>query len=292
MYCKSKAYTTFTIINIIFIGAVGILCILPLINVLAVSLSAKHAADAGLVNLVPIDFTLDAYKETLNNVNFLNAIGISVIRTIIGTSIQLILLFLAAYPLSLDDRTFKGRNFFAWYFVFTMLFSAGLIPWFLTVNSLGLTNTIWALVLPGAVPVFSLVLMINFFRGIPSELREAALIDGAGHIRVLFRIYLPISLPSIATIGLMSIVGHWNSWFDGMILISDYTKYPLATFLQTVVVAMDFTKMNIDPSELVNLSTRTLKAAQVFIASIPVLMVYPFLQRYFIKGMTLGSVKE
>jgi putative aldouronate transport system permease protein len=173
-----------------------------------------------------------------------------------------------------------------------MLFNGGLVPWYIMIQKLSLMNTIWALILPSALNVWNIILMMNFFRGVPRDLEEAALIDGANHFTTLLRIYLPVSLPAIATISLFTMVYHWNSWFDGLVLINDYRKYPLATFLQTIIVQRDFSKVSIDPSELVNISERTVKAAQIFIAALPILLVYPFLQRFFVKGMVLGAVKE
>jgi putative aldouronate transport system permease protein len=240
----------------------------------------------------PVGFTVDAYKKTLLNPNFLRSLVISVERAALGTALTMLLISMAGYALSKDDRVFKGRTFYAWLFVITMLFSGGLIPNYLLVRGIGIANSIWALVLPGAVAVFSLILIINFFRGIPKELEEASLMDGAGHFKTLFFIYLPLSLPSVATLALFSIVGHWNSWFDGLIYMDDFNNYPLATFLQTVIVQQDFSKLDLDMDQLENLSPRTVRASQVFIGALPVLLVYPFLQKYFVKGMTLGSVKE
>jgi putative aldouronate transport system permease protein len=153
-------------------------------------------------------------------------------------------------------------------------------------------NTIWALVLPVAINVFNMVLMMNFFRAVPKDLEEAALLDGAGHFKTLILVYLPVSMPAIATISLFTMVSHWNSWFDGLLYISDYRKYPLSTFLQTIIVQQDFNKINADANELQNISQRTVKAAQIFIGMLPIILVYPFLQRYFVKGIILGAVKE
>ncbi|MFC4811768.1 carbohydrate ABC transporter permease [Paenibacillus sp. GCM10023250] len=288
----SLGYRVFARFNAVFLAAAALLCIAPLLNVLAISFSSKEPADAGLVAFWPIKFTLDAYAKTFDNQNFIRSFWIAVERTALATTLTMALTCTAAYALSKEDRVFRGRTAYAWIIVFTMLFSGGLIPSYLVVYHLGLTNTIASLVLPGAANVFNVVLMMNFFRGIPKELEEAALIDGAGHFRTLLRIYLPISLPSLATLGLFTIVGNWNSWFDGLIYMSDFRNYPMSTFLQTVVAATDFTKLSMDPREFSNLSDRTLKASLIFVSALPVLAVYPFLQKYFVHGMTLGSVKE
>ncbi|GAA0306531.1 putative aldouronate transport system permease protein [Gracilibacillus halotolerans] len=293
MHYKSTSYTVFTICNYIFLGFLGIICILPLIHILAVSFSGSAPANANLVTFFPIEFTLDAWEKTLGNERFLRSLWNGIFRTALGTFISLSCMILAAYSLSKEDHEFKGRKVYVYFFIFIMLFNGGLIPTYILIQNLNLINTIWALVLPSAINVFNMILLLNFFRtGVPKTLEEAAFIDGAGHFRILFSIYLPISLPAIATIGLFTMVGQWNSWFDGLIYLSDANKYPLSTFLQTVIVQQDLSQMNVDASEMKNLSERTSKSAQIFIGALPILLVYPFLQKYFVKGIVLGSVKE
>jgi putative aldouronate transport system permease protein len=292
MYHKTLSYKIFSILNYTLLAILSFICVLPLLHVLAVSFSSKAAASANIVGLWPVGFTISSYTKLISNMNFLKALGISVVRTISGSLLTLTLIFLAAYPLSKTDSDFKWRTHYSWFFVFTMLFSGGMVPSYILVQKLGLMNKLWALILPGAVNVWLLILMLNFFRTIPKSLEEAALIDGAGHLRILASIYLPISLPSVATLALFSMVGHWNSWFDGLIYISDYRNYPLATYLQTIIVQQDFTKISIRPEDLENLSQRTVKAAQIFVGALPILMVYPFLQKYFVKGVVLGAIKE
>lgn len=230
--------------------------------------------------------------KTINNPLFLNSLGISVMRTVVGTGLTLLLAFLAAYPLSKENYVFRGRTIYAWVFVFTMIFNGGLVPFYMVINTLGLMNSFWVLVIPGAVNVWLTILLLNFFRGVPKELEEAALIDGAGHLRTLFSIYLPISLPAIATLAVFSMVFHWNSWFDGLLYMHTPNKYPLATYLQTVIVQRDLSSMSISPEDLLLMSQKTVTSAQIFIGALPILLVYPFLQKYFVKGLVLGSVKE
>jgi putative aldouronate transport system permease protein len=171
--------------------------------------------------------------------------------------------------------------------------SSGLIPWYIAIKNIGLIDSIWALVLPGAVNVFNVVLLLNFFRNLPKELEEAAFIDGAGHWRSLWNIYVPLSAPSLATLTLFTVVWHWNAWFDGLILMNSPDHYPLQSYLRTVVIDMDsMFRSTQDLTDLAEISDRTSKAAQIFLGTLPILLVYPFLQRYFIKGITLGSVKE
>ena len=174
----------------------------------------------------------------------------------------------------------------------TILFSGGLIPWYMVIRLTGLIDSIWALILPGAVPIFNVILMINFFRNIPPALEEAAYMDGAGHGTLLWRIYLPLSVPVIATVSLFVIVGHWNAWFDGLILMNSPSRYPLQSYLQTIIINPDpkmLTERDLEILKVIN--NRTTRAAQIFIAMLPILVAYPFLQRYFTTGITLGSVK-
>ncbi|ALS26379.1 carbohydrate ABC transporter permease [Paenibacillus cisolokensis] len=289
MYYKTVPYRIFSFFNHLFLITVALLCILPLVHLLAVSFSGPAPANAGLVTFWPIDFTLEAYNKTFENPNFIRSIFISVERTVLGTALSMALTATAAYALS-KEHALPGRNLYMWYFIFTMLFSGGIIPAYILITKLGLINTIWSLVLPGAVGVYNMILLLNFFRNIPRELEEAALIDGANHFRTFLNVYLPISLPSIATIALFIIVGHWNSYFDGLIYMREIEKLPLATLLQTIVVQMDFTQL--DPETVAKLSERTVKSAQIFIGTLPILLIYPFLQKYFVHGIVLGAVKE
>jgi putative aldouronate transport system permease protein len=292
MYHKSNTYKLFTVVNYTFLTLLSIACIIPLVHILAVSFSGKAAANANLVGLLPVQFTVEAYSKTLENENFLRSLWLAVQRTTLGTLISMVLVTLAAYPLSKEVQHFKRRSLYTWFFVFTMLFSGGLIPFYILIQELNMMNTIWVLIIPGAVSVWNMILLLNFFRGVPKDLEEAAFIDGAGHLRTLFSIYLPVSMPAIATLSLFSMVGHWNSWFDGLIFMTDHKNYPLATFLQTIIVQQDFSKVTVRPEDLENISQRTVKAAQIFIGMAPILLVYPFLQRFFVKGIVLGAVKE
>jgi putative aldouronate transport system permease protein len=289
---KSVSYKTFSYFNHAFLIILSALCVLPLIHVFAISLSSSSAATGNTVTFWPVNVTFEAYTETLGNSNFLHSLWIGIKRVVLGTSISMLLVVLAAYPLSKEETRFHGRTVYAWVFVFTMLFHAGLIPTYLVVKGTGLMNTIWALVIPGAVSVWNLILMLNFFRAIPKDLEEAAVMDGANHLRILFTIYLPISMPAVATLSLFSMVMHWNAWFDGMIYLSNAKDYPISTFLRSIIVSDNFSVLGLTEDEIKNISPRTVKASQVFIGALPILMVYPFLQRYFVKGVILGSVKE
>ena len=281
----------FDVFNHVFLILLALLCLLPFVHILAVSLSATAPSMGGFVTFWPIGFNLENYDKILKAGAFQSSFMISVERTLLGTAINMTLLVLAAYPLSKAEREFKGRNIFMWIFLFAMLFNGGLIPTFLVVRSLGLMDSLWALILPGALQIWSLFLMMNFFRDVPKELEEAAVIDGANHFQILWSVFLPISVPALATLTLFAAVGHWNAWFDGAIYMTRAEHYPLQTFLRTVVVQLDVTRLGINPRDLAQLSNRSLKAAQIFVTILPILVVYPLLQRYFISGLKLGAVK-
>lgn len=283
----------FDIFLIIILVAIALLCILPIWYTLAVSLSDNAAASSGRVGLWPVGFNLSSYKEIMGDRKFFNSFWISIQRVVLGSGLNFVIILLMAYPLSKGAKELPFRNVLMWILVFTMLFNGGLIPWYMTIKSLGLINNIWALVLGSSVPVFSVILVINFFRNLPKELEEAALVDGAGPWRMMIQIFVPLAGPVIATVTLFSIVYHWNEFFNGLVLMSTADHYPLQTYIQQMVVVIDANTMSAEQIQrLSELSNRTLNSAKIFIAMIPVLVVYPFLQRFFITGITLGSVKE
>jgi putative aldouronate transport system permease protein len=283
----------FQVCNLIFLAFISFLCLMPIIHILAISFSSGSAAAAGKVALWPVEFTTAAYDNVFGKPEYLRAFGISIQRVVVGTALSMLLTIVTAYPLSKDRNTFRLRTVYAWIFVFTILFNGGLIPTYLTIKSLGLIDSLGALVFPMAINVFNVILLLNFYRNLPRELEDASRIDGAGHFATLWKIYVPLSLPALATTGLFTMVGHWNSWFDGMLYMNHPENYPLQTFLQTVIIKMDFRFLKSENVELMlQLSDRTSRAAQIFVAAFPILIVYPFLQRFFIKGIVMGSVKE
>ncbi len=282
----------FVVLNYVFLTALSLTCLLPILHVLAISFSSSAMASAGEVVLWPVDFTLKSYEYVLGKEAFVQSILVTLQRVALGVTLNMLLTIVIAYPLSKEIQGFRYRTWYAWFFVFTILFSGGIIPWYFTINETGLIDTIWALILPGAVPVFNVILLLNFFRGLPKELEEAAFIDGAGHLQILFRLFVPLSKPALATILLFTVVGHWNSWFDGLVLMNRPEHYPLQSYLQTVVIMQDLSSMTLEDAKMLSeISDRTTKAAQIFLAAFPVLLVYPFLQKYFVKGIVLGSVK-
>lgn len=282
----------FPIVNTVVLVLIAVLCVFPLIHIIAISFSSSSAAAAGQVKLWPVDFTWASYEYTASRAEFWQSMWVSVKRLALGTVLNLLLTVLVAYPLSKESNALRFRLVYAWAFFLTMLFNGGLIPWYVTLKEYGLLNSIWALVLPGAVPVFSIILLLNFFREVPRELEEAALIDGASQWTTLWKIYVPISKPALATLALFAMVEHWNSWFDGLILMGNPDNYPLQSYIQTIVIQQNLS--NVSRDELLNLaliSDRTLKASQIFLGSLPIILAYPFLQKYFVKGIVLGSVK-
>lgn len=289
---ESWSRKVFRTINFLILVALTLICLLPFINVIAISFSNSYYVDSNQVLFWPKGFTLNAYRYILTRASFWSSFRMSIMRVILGGCINLVLIILTAYPLSKDNDKLHFRSFYTWFFFITMLVGGGMIPSYLLISKLGLRDTIWSLVLPGALPVFNLVLMLNFFRQVPRELEEAALIDGAGHLRTLIQIYLPVSLPSIATITLFCIVGHWNAWFDGMIYITTPSRIPMQTYLRSILIQMNVSDMSADDYELYALlANQTVKCSQIIVATIPILCVYPFLQRYFVTGIVLGSVK-
>ena len=271
-----------------------LLCILPILHTVAISLSDQAKAAAGEVFFVPKGFSLNSYAKLLNESTFLQAFWISIQRVVLALVISGGITILAAYALSKSPQVFPGRNVYLWILVFTMLFNAGTIPWYMAIRTAGIMDTIWALVLPCAVSAYNIILMMNFFRGIPSALEEAARVDGAGPWRTLLQIYVPLSKPSIGTIALFIVVYHWNNFYDGLVLMSRPSHYPLQTYIYQLTVTVDIrTISNIDTlKELLKVSGLTLNASKLVVSMVPILLVYPFLQRYFVTGLTLGAVKE
>lgn len=292
---RSAGSRLFDALNYAFMGVLALCCILPVVHIMAISFSDKSSTMAGYVSFIPRNFNLSSYNIMVNDQRFFNSFLVSIERVALGVAVQMLITVLMAYPLSKEEKDFRGRTAYAWYMFTTILIGGGLIPWYMTIRSLGLLDRIWALILPGAVPVFNVVLLLNFFRQLPREMEEAAFIDGASHWQVLWRIFIPVSPPALATICLFSAIGHWNSWFDGFILMSKTDLYPLQTYVRAIV---DFSQ-NISKllggtehlEEMRKISNQTVRAAQVFLSALPIMLVYPFLQKYFMKGIIIGSVK-
>lgn len=267
-------------------------CLLPLLNTLAISFSNNSAVNANQVGILPVGFTLSSYKKLLEDNQFWRSAWISVLRVVLGTGLNMLMMILLAYPLSRSKNRFASRDIYMKLIIFAMLFNGGLIPGYIIVSKLHLLNTIWALVLPGAVPIFNVILLMNFMKGLPEALEEAAVIDGASEWTILTRVVLPISKPGLATMALFCIVNHWNDYFQGLIYMRTPSKYPLQTYIQQLTI--DVSQIT-DTQQLIyfmTISTRTLNAAKIVVATVPLLVIYPFLQRYFVTGIVIGAVKE
>ncbi len=286
----------FLVINTVLLILLAVVCMIPFFNLLATSLSSNEAVDAGAVGLIPVGFTLNAYKVLVTKVAFFRAFGYSVLRVILGTAISMAVITLGAYPLSKNAHAFRGRIFYAAFFILTMFFSGGLVPTYIIISKLRLNNTIFALVLPTAMNAWNMVLLVNFFRQVPKDLEESAKIEGAGHYRILLQIILPVSLPALATVILFTAIQHWNAWFDGTIYMQP-DKMPLQSYIYTMINEATSLRQSLtnDPNQAELLATippKTLESAQIFIAILPIIPIYPFAQKFFIKGLVLGSVKE
>lgn len=294
MKYKSKSYSIAQVFIYIVLILLSLVCVLPFVNLLAVSFSGSSAVSAGKVVFWPVDFTTYSYEYALKGGEFVASLLISVKRVVLGVGVNLVLMILTAYPLSKTGEKVAGRHIYMAFFVITMLINGGLIPTYLVVVKMGLKNSIWSLILPGALPVYNMIILMNFMRGLPAELEEAAMIDGAGVFRTLVQVVLPLLKPALATVGLFCMVSHWNDWFSGMIYMNSPKDYPLQTYLQTLLQSFeqimqqstnDYTKL------LAMMNVRTGRAAQLFLGALPIMLVYPFLQKYFTKGLVIGSVK-
>lgn len=285
---KKKKVKIGTIINYALITLLAFICLYPFLNVLAYSLSGYNAVLSGRVSFYPIDFTLDAYKEILKKATIWQSMKTTVEITLMGTALSLTLTIFAAYGLSIQDL--PGRRFLTGFILFTMYFGGGMIPTFLVVKGVGLYNTLGALFIPQAVSVFNFIVMRTFFKELPDSLQDAARIDGASYMEVLLKIVLPLSLPIIATIGLFYAVGYWNSYFEALIYIQDGEKYTLQLRLRSLLFGSELSSAADDVGATV-VMTQSLKMATVAVSTIPILVVYPWLQKYFVKGVMVGSVK-
>lgn len=289
-----KKITIADTVIFLIILLLALMCLLPLLNMVAISFSDSAAATGNLVGIVPVGFTLNAYSKIMEDMQFWRSFMISVARVVLGTGINMLFTILMAYPLSKSKKEFHAQAIYMNIVIFAMLFSGGMIPTYLVVNGLKLTNTIWSLILPGAVPIANIILLMNFFRAVPKALEEAAVIDGASPIKILTNVFLPASVPCLATIALFCIVGHWNDYFSAILYITKTSNYPLQTYIRQISAEFDVSKVN-DIEKLkqyLSVSSKTLNAAKIVVSTIPLLMIYPFLQRYFVTGLVLGAVKE
>ncbi|ADM36782.1 carbohydrate ABC transporter permease [Bacillus spizizenii] len=286
---NTKAGRVFDVCNILFLGGVGAITILPFLYIIAGSFATEAELAQRSFFIFPKTFTLDAYKYVFSTPTFIRSMGVSIFITVVGTAVQLFFTFTMAYPLA--KRHVKGRNLLLNLVIFSMLFSGGMIPTYLVVKSLGLLDTYWALILPMAINPFNLIIIKNFFQQLPRELEESAKIDGCSEIGVFWRIALPLSKPVIATFALFYAVGIWNDFFHALLYINDSAKWPLQMVLRQVTILSDLTATNGDTMQNTVPPEQGIKLAVIVIATLPILAVYPFLQKHFAKGMLIGSVK-
>ncbi|WP_322201449.1 carbohydrate ABC transporter permease [Acutalibacter intestini] len=283
------------IIIYFLLSVICLVCLVPLVNTLALSFSASSAANAGKVLLWPVDPTLASYEKIITDSAYIQAIGVSCMRVLVGTAVSFVIIVTMAYPLSKSAKTFRFRNVYMWAVISTMLFSGGLIPLYMMVYNLKLINSFWSLILPCAVPVFNVILVMNYMKGLPKSVEESAELDGAKPWTILLRIVMPMCKPVLATVTLFTAVGHWNQYFDGMIYLNSPAKWPVQTYIQSLQTNLSELSTMTDPEEIARLlqvSGITFNAAKVFVALLPVMIVFPFVQKYFIGGIVLGAVKE
>lgn len=285
---ESVPYRIFRKVNAVFLVALSIACVIPFLHILAVSFSDAASTAGGKVGLVPIGFQLNAYIKIFRDGEVFRAFGITVVRMLFGTLWSMLLTISAAYPLSMGPREFFGRKFFVVFFFISMIFSGGAIPYYILIKNLGLYDSIFALVL-GALPVGNAIILMNFFRTLPREMYESASLDGASHWNILFRIYLPLAKPSVATLSLFCLVGHWNDWYSGLVYMN-VENYPLQTYIYNVMqssasFADAASKDNVAPRQAVT-------AALICLSIIPILVAFPMLQKHIKTGLVIGAVKE
>ena len=278
----------FRVVNVLVLGGFALICVLPFLNVLGSSFATPGELATRSFVVIPETFTLDAYRYILSTSTIFRALGVSVFVTAMGTFVSLLLTSFMAYALS--KPYLRGRRVINFLVIFTMLFSGGMVPTFIVVQNLGLIDSLWALILPVAINAFNFVIMRSFFQAIPDSLEEAARIDGCSDLGVFLRIVLPLSLASIATIGLFYAVGYWNTYQHAILYINDSTKWPIQVLLRQIVIVAS--GMNADASVVdVVPPAQSVKMAVIVVATLPMLLVYPFIQRYFVKGALIGSVK-
>jgi len=275
------------------LALVCVIVMYPLLFVLVASFSSPDAVMRGEVWLWPKGLTWVGYSKIFQNREILTGYMNTILYTVIGTSINLVMSIAAAYPLSRKDL--YGRNVISALLVFTMFFSGGMVPTYLLIKSLGMLNTMWALIIPGAISVYNVLIMRTFFQnGIPYEMQEAAAMDGCSNMSTLIRIVLPLSMPIIAVMILFYSVGHWNAYFSALMYLTDREKYPLTLFLREILIQGQMQEMQgigDDVHANAVMESEAIKYAVVIVANLPVLMLYPFLQKYFVKGVMIGAIK-
>ncbi len=277
--------------NVIVLAGIGSVMLLPFIHIFSVSFSSLEDVLTKEFILWPTNWSMDAYRAIFASNQFINSIGVTIYITVVGTIISLVLTASMAYALT---RNILGQRIILLGVIFTILFNAGMIPVYLVVKATGIMNTLWALIIPSAISSFNLIVIRQFFLNIPSELSEAALIDGANEVRTFWSIILPLSKPALATFSLFYAVGHWNKYFEGILYLNDAAKWPIQVVLRQMVI-MNETTSTIGADVMLQLESQpppeTIQMAAILVATLPILVLYPFLQKHFAKGVMIGSVK-
>jgi putative aldouronate transport system permease protein len=291
---KSASRYAFEWFNYLFMIFMCLVMLYPFLFVLAASLSGSSYVARGMVGIIPRGFNTRAYEEVFKFKNIWTGYRNTMLYTACGTALNLALTICGAYPLS--RKQFYGRGAFTFFIALTMFFSGGLIPTYLIMRSYKLLNTFWVMILPGAVNTWNMIIMRTFFQNLPVELEEAAVIDGCSDLGVLLRIVIPLSTASIMTIGMFYAVGHWNAWFNAFIYLRDFERYPIQLWLRMIVLQNQVNDIISAQSGAVdlgaeNLISDTIKYAVIVVAAAPILCVYPFIQKYFVKGVMVGSLK-
>jgi len=288
---RVERFTLFDFFTYLFFIVLSFSFLYPLLNQFAMSVSDAKQLEWQTIGIFPVGWSLDSYKMLLSDNRIMRYYGNTIMYAVSGTLVMLITTSMLAYPLTFPD--FRGKKLIVILLTITMFFSGGLIPYYLVVLALGLVDTIWALILPGAITAWNVIIFRTFFQTIPDALKDAAHMDGAGHFAVLFRVVVPLSKPLLATFTLFSVVGFWNDWFNALIFLRSQSKFPVQLLLRRLVVLMDYRDMQSasDIELFQNLNARTVKSAALIITILPILCVYPFLQRYFTKGLLVGSLK-
>ncbi|MEN0643033.1 carbohydrate ABC transporter permease [Alkalicoccobacillus gibsonii] len=288
---ESWQYKVFKVFNITFLLIIMFLTFYPFLNVVAQSFSGESYINAGEVNLIPKGFNVETYKTVMNDSMFWNSYKNTVVYTVVATTISMFMTTIFAYALA--KKRLMGRSFFTAFAVFTMFFNGGLIPNYVLIQTLGFGNTIWAIVVPGAISVFNLLIMKAFFQNMPEELEEAAAIDGLGTYRILLKVVLPLSKAVLATMTLFYAVGNWNSWFSAFLYLDKQEMFPVTIYLRNLITdATGGLSSGATSADNLTQIASNIKSVTMVLTVLPIIMVYPYIQKYFVSGIMLGSVKQ
>lgn len=286
----SKQYKVFRVINFLIMLLVIVLTLYPFLYVLAESFSSEKYIMKGMVSIIPRGFTTETYHVVMKEKDFWIEYKNTILYTVLGTIISLFLTSILAYALS--KKRLKGRSFFLAAAMFTMFFGGGIIPNYVVVKALGMRNTIWAIVIPGAISTYNMIIMKTFFEGLPNELEEAASVDGLNTYGIIWKIVLPLSKPIMATMALFYAVAMWNSWFPAFLYLDNKKLFPVTLYIRNIIAGTQTTAENSGSnSEALSQVAATIKSASIILSVLPILCVYPFVQKYFVTGVMIGSVK-